>query len=244
MCSMRAIALLLLCTARAQSQGPGMPTCPCLTSYPPGVRVESDGRVAVTIEGEERLYPAGFGLNNCAAHSTTLPPYCADASGDPLPGRPDWCSRENRWCYVDHERCTDLSGNYMLSSLSSYFPGAHPSLFYSYGTCGGARNTFDAWVGSSTECTMEQALSLVATLEHYVNNTALTIERSWEAYNRGSVPQCTDHKSCPISLCDECQSVEGWNYPVDFSRANERCKSPQYRWHLGCILLKMSAMWC
>lgn len=166
-------------------------------------------------------YPTNYGLDNCAVHSTNLGPYCADESGRPLPGRPDWCSPGNQWCYVDTDRCTDARGNYMMSSLSSYFAGV--AMYYSYGTCGGSHNTFDAWVGSTTECTMEEALSLVETLENYVNSTALTLERSWETYSGyASTPQCRDHKSCPDDLCYECQSMTNWNYPVDFAAANER----------------------
>ena len=109
----------------------------------------------------------------------------------------------------------------MMSSLSSYFPGAY--MYYSYGTCGGARNTFDSWAGSTTECTMEEALGLVETLENYVNSTAVTLERSWETYSEyTSTPQCNPHKSCPESACYECRNAENWNYPVDFSAANER----------------------
>ena len=81
-----------------------------------------------------------------------------EASTDVVPtstGRPDWCSPGNLWCYVDTDRCNDASGNYMMSSLSSYFPGAY--MYYSYGTCGGARNTFESWVGSTTACTMQEA---------------------------------------------------------------------------------------
>ena len=170
---------------------------------------------------ETRAYPAGFGLNNCEAHSSDLAPYCADASGSPLPGRPDWCSPGNRWCYVDTDRCNDASGNYMMSSLSSYFPGAY--MYYSYGTCGGARNTFESWVGSTTECTMEEALGLIETLENYVNSTAVTLERSWETYSaQSSAPQCSQHKSCPESACYECRYARNWNYNVDFAAANER----------------------
>ena len=40
----------------------------------------------------------------------------------------------------------------MASARTSYFPGAH--VYYSYGTCGGARNTYDSWASSSTECSM------------------------------------------------------------------------------------------
>ena len=167
------------------------------------------------------LYPTNFGLNNCAAHSTNLAPYCADAAGRPLPGRPDWCNPGNQWCYVDTDYCRDAQGNYMMSSRSSYFPGA--SMYYSYGTCGGARNTFDAWASSTTECTMDEALGLVETLENYVNSTALTLERSWETYSGyDTIPQCNDHKSCPNALCYECQPAPNWNYPVDFAGANER----------------------
>jgi len=172
---------------------------------------------------EERTYPARFGLSDCAAHSSNLEPFCADASGNALPGRPDWCSPDNAWCYIDADRCNDASGRYMMSSLSSYFPGT--SMYYSYGTCGGARNTFDAWADSGrTNCTMEEALGLVETLEKYVNSTALTLERSWQTYSEyTSTPQCHDHKSCPEGdACYECGNAEGWDYEVDFSAANER----------------------
>jgi hypothetical protein len=37
----------------------------------------------------------------------------------------------------------------MASARSSYFPGQQ--VYYSYGTCGGSRNTYDSWAASSTE---------------------------------------------------------------------------------------------
>ena len=67
-------ALAAACLAGG-AQAQGLASCPCLTSFPAGVTVNSGGTVTATIAGTEHEYPATFGLNNCAAHSSTLPPY-------------------------------------------------------------------------------------------------------------------------------------------------------------------------
>ena len=97
---------------------------------------------------------------------------------------PDWCASTNEWCYVDPDYCEDASGNYMMSSLSSYFPGA--GLSYSYGTCGGARNTFDSWVDAgmpANTCSQAQALGMISTLEQYVKTTATAVESAQTAHS-------------------------------------------------------------
>ena len=47
---MRTLMLLLLGTVPLVQAG-GLSSCPCLTSYPAGVTVNSDGQPTVTIEG-------------------------------------------------------------------------------------------------------------------------------------------------------------------------------------------------
>ena len=64
----------------------GLSSCPCLTSYPAGVSVDDDQKTIANVAGTEYLYAPNFGLNDCAAHSNTEQPYCADANGAPLPG--------------------------------------------------------------------------------------------------------------------------------------------------------------
>jgi len=193
-----------------------------------GVQTDSDGQVIVTIEGTLQAYPAGFGLNDCAAHSAALPPYCADASGNALANRPDWCEAGNAWCYVSAETCTGAGGKKMMTSRSSYFPGA--ALFYSYGTCGGARNTFDAWTGAAggTSCNQAEALGLVDTINGYVQTTAEAIERSYAEYSdtsdyptTSSLSGCDDRSACP--RCSNCVRATGWDsYRVDLTQANDR----------------------
>ena len=193
-----------------------------------GVQTGASGGPQVTIEGTDYSYPAGFGLNDCAAHSAALQPYCADSSGNPLSNRPDWCEAANQWCYIDPDYCTHANGNYMISSRSSYFPGA--SLYYSYGTCGGARNTFDAWTAGAggTSCNQAEALGLVNTINGYVQTTAEAIERSYAEYSdtsdyptTSSLSGCDDRSACP--RCSNCVRATGWDsYRVDLTQANDR----------------------
>ena len=121
---------------------------------------------------------------------------------------PDWCASTNEWCYVDPDYCQDSSGNYMMSSLSSYFPGA--GLSYSYGTCGGARNTFDSWVDAgmpANTCSQAQALGMISTLEQYVKTTATAVESAQTAHSYEPMTTCNGHASCPS--CTTCDSASG-----------------------------------
>ena len=72
-----------------------------------------------------------YGTESCAAHDTSLQPYCADAAGRPLADAPSWCA--NRWCWVDQNNCNQPTDQ------TTYFPGVE--LSYSYEACGDA-NTF------------------------------------------------------------------------------------------------------
>ena len=75
-------------------------------------------------------YPPSYGTKQCMANDETLPPDCADASGQPKPDAPAWCS--SRWCYVHKEICDQADVKQSL-----YF-GQQADLWYSYEKCGGA----------------------------------------------------------------------------------------------------------
>ena len=84
-----ALALLNLVGAQDAS-------CPCLDDFL-GADPVVNGLIPVTLAGETHQLPATYGLSNCSAHDTGLPPYCS------LSEPPAWCA--DSWCYVNPEAC-------------------------------------------------------------------------------------------------------------------------------------------
>ena len=123
---------LLSLVASASGLSPPPPpasplNCPCLTSHPAGVPRDGIGQLIITdSDGLTHSYPLDYGLNECAAHDSTEPPYCDVADA------PAWCG--DFWCYVDPNDCN------VASSSSSYVPGH--DMFYSYAACS-STNRFD-----------------------------------------------------------------------------------------------------
>ena len=86
-----------------------------------------------------------------------------------------------------------------MSSMSSYFPAG--AMFYSYGTCGGATNTFDSWLSAGMPagtCSLDQAQGMVTTLEGYLENTATSIELAHQTQTMEPARNCAGHPSCPV----------------------------------------------
>lgn len=95
--------------------------CPCLTAYPPGVQLTTNGGMRVVTGGKTYdNYPLDYGLNTCRSDDG-LEPWCNVAENV----KPDWCT--SRWCYVDKDNCD--SPTY----ISTYNPDA--DLYYTYAGC-------------------------------------------------------------------------------------------------------------
>eukprot|EP01043_Picozoa_sp_COSAG02_P021294 COSAG02_NODE_1079_length_14711_cov_86.326512_4_plen_507_part_00 len=108
--------------------------CPCLANPPVEEFLIADGSpneglLAARPDGETIIpYPTFYG-KYCGPHDATTEPYCAGATGDPLPDAPSWCS--SSFCWVDPTNCDTGA------EPSSYFhvDGHEPVLYYSYDTC-------------------------------------------------------------------------------------------------------------
>jgi hypothetical protein len=96
----------------------GHVTCPCidpglLRIVPAADRAlcpNSDNPIPIPPYGNVSsiCYPKEYGANYCQAWDDKLQPICADANGNPLPGRPSVCGK--KWCFVSPTCKLSLGG--------------------------------------------------------------------------------------------------------------------------------------
>jgi hypothetical protein len=102
------------------------PSCPCLGSL---AAFGYTGNLIANIDSRRFDYGRSYGLRECLAHDTGLPPFCD--KGDP----PAWCL--DPWCYVDPDDCEES----IKVAKSSYFTGVS----YSADACGATDYSFLGW---------------------------------------------------------------------------------------------------
>ena len=97
-------------------------TCSCLPSLAPfGINATSG--LEVQTSAGKLFYPPTYGVGNCSAHDSGLPPLC-DA-----PGAPSWCSQ--RWCYVNATTCGAAGVELVPSAYLAHHPrGSEVRLSY------------------------------------------------------------------------------------------------------------------
>mmetsp|Transcript_26341 Transcript_26341/g.66443 ORF Transcript_26341/g.66443 Transcript_26341/m.66443 type:complete len:1666 (-) Transcript_26341:1049-6046(-) len=132
-------------------------------------------------------FPDNYGQGECRAWDSTVQPFCADAAGNPLAPRPDWCDK--KWCFVSNLECenekTAVSSLLTVSKSQNYLKqngGAQPAAThttYSYSTCGEADSFSGQGNSTSTAGGGPGATALLQSVERSLRSTKRTVETDW-----------------------------------------------------------------